>query len=186
MLAEIEGRLKGFWQDHRLFEIWAEYHTAIQIKKRNPEWDIKVSPNMRDDVVCHTLSGDKIKVQVKTGLWDLNMWKRGGPAMVSADATFSPFQIENQESFQYAVFFVHENYQKVKWIFVFSREDLEEVTKVKRQGNRASFYFVTKVESLEAYKKWQEQFDPPERIFNIEKRLVEEPEVFRDKWDRIK
>lgn len=106
--------------------------------------------------------------------------------MVSADATFSTFQIENQESFQYAVFFVHEKYQKVKWIFVFSRDDLKEVSKKQRKGNRASVYFISKVESLEEYKKWQEQFNPPEDIFDVEKLLVEKPERFRDRWDKIK
>lgn len=52
VLADIESKLRNFWEDHRLFEIWAEYYTAIQLKERNPEWRISVSPNMRDDVIC--------------------------------------------------------------------------------------------------------------------------------------
>lgn len=54
--------------------------------------------------------------------------------------------------------------------FCLSREDLGVIEK--RKGNRASPYFISKVESLEDYKKWQQQYNPPEPIFHAEKLLV--------------
>jgi hypothetical protein len=182
---EIEDKLRSCWEDRRLFEIWSEYYTATQIQKINPNWGIKVSPNIRDDVVCCIGSGQEkkeIRIQVKTGKWQT--WNWGTYKLNSADAIFSRFQIE-KASFHYAVFFVHENYERIKWIFIFSREDLNELRQHKRIGNRASPYFVSKVESLEAYKKWQGQYDPPESIYTVEELLIEKPEKFLDRWDRI-
>lgn len=119
MLTEIEDKLKSCWEDKR-FEIWAEYYAVIQIQERNSEWEIKVSPNIRDDVVCYIGRGQErkeIKIQVKTGKWQTWDWR--GVVLTSADAVFSPFQIEHTESFQYVVFFVHANYEEIKWVFVF-------------------------------------------------------------------
>jgi hypothetical protein len=185
VLREIEQKLRKCWRDKRLFEIWAEYYTAVQIRERNPRWEVQVSPNIRDDVVCTFKNGEEklIKIQVKTGKWSEWSSKKYGLKLTGADACFSPFQIENVDSFQYAVFFIHENYQKTKWKFVFSRNDLIEIKK--RKGNRATPYYVSKVESLEDYEKWQNMYDPPESIYKLEKYLVEKPEIYLERWDKI-
>jgi hypothetical protein len=185
VLRKIEDRLRDCWQDARLFEIWSEYYTAIRVQAKNPEWKIKVARGKGYDIVCFN-NGEQekraIKIQVKTGMWQT--WPFDGSKLTCADAVFTPFQIEKPDSFQYAVFLVHEEYKKIKWIFVFCRKDLEEIKK--REGNRASDYFISKVESLNDYKKWQKQFAPPEPIYNVERLLVEKPKMFLNKWDKIK
>lgn len=185
MLREIERKLRDCWKDRRLFETWAEYYTAVQIEERHPDWEVKISPDIRKDIVCYIINEEKKlerKVEVKTGKWQT--WNWGELSLTSADACFTPFQIENADSFQYAVFFIHEDYKNIKEIFVFSREDLREV--VKRRGNRASPYFVSRVESLEAYEKWLQKYVPPEPLYELERCLVEKPEMFLERWDKIK
>lgn len=179
------GSLNDCWEDRRLFEIWAEYFTAVQIKERNPHWEIQVSPNIRDDIVCNIKKGEervKIKVQVKSG--KCQKWTWDELELIVADACFTPFQIENADSFQYAVFLIHEDYKKIREVSVFSRDELKEV--IKRRGNRASPYFISRVESLEVLKKWFKKYDPPEPLYELERCLVEKPEMYLERWDKIK
>jgi hypothetical protein len=186
MLREIEQKLRDCWEDRRLFEIWAEYYTAVQIRERHPDWEsVKVSRDIRKDVICNFVREGKREertVEVKTGKWQT--CSSDELVLTYADACFSPYQIENDKSFNYAVFFVHEDYKKVREIFVFSRDDLKEV--VKRQGNRASPYYISRVESLEVLEKFLRRYVPPQPLYELERGLVEKPEVYLENWDKIK
>jgi hypothetical protein len=108
----------------------------------------------------------------------------GNLSLTYADATFSRFQVDKADSFHFAVFLIHEDYQRIMETLVFSREDLKEVSK--RRGSNASEYFVSRVKSLHAWEKWQNSFTPPEPVYMLERHLVNKPEMFRDRWDKIK
>ena len=180
LIEEIEKHLRQCWTDRRLFEIWSEYNTALEIQKRHPEWILTVRTRSCD-VLCE-YNVTRIKVEVKTGKWQTPTWDE--LVMKSADAVFSNYQIKNKDAFDFVVFYIHEDYKKVREILVFNREDLKEVRE--RRGNRASSYFISRVESIEDLEKWMNKYVPPEPVFNLEKQLVDNPEQFRDKWEKIK
>jgi len=180
LIEEFEKHLRYCWSDRRLFEIWSEYNAALEIQKCHPEWTVTVG-NRSSDVLCE-YTNQKIKVEVKTGKWQTWTWDE--LKMTSADAVFSEYQIKNKNAFDFAVFYIHEDYQKIREILVLNRKDLEEVRQ--RRGNRASKYFISRVESLEDLENWKKKYVPPELVFDLEKELVNHPELFKDKWEKIK
>jgi hypothetical protein len=75
---------KVFQKDTRLFELWSEYFTALQLKELHPNWKVEVRGSS-PDVVC--IEDDrKIRIQVKTGKWQ--KYHFGSDMMRSADASF--------------------------------------------------------------------------------------------------
>jgi hypothetical protein len=180
LIEEIEKHLRHCWSDRRLFEIWSEYNAALEIQNRHPECTVTVG-NRSSDVLCE-YNNKKIKVEVKTGKWQTWTWDE--LKMTSADAVFSEYQIKNKNAFDFVVFYIHEDHQKIRENFVLNRKNLEEIRQ--RKGNRASPYFISRVESLEDLEKWMKKYIPPELVFDLEKQLVNNPELFRDRWDKIK
>ena len=81
-MDQIEKHLKECWSDKRLFEIWAEYYTAVKIKEIHPDWNVRVSDGRRVDVICE-FNGETRKIQVKTGKWQ--NWPFSKGVLVSAD-----------------------------------------------------------------------------------------------------
>lgn len=72
LIEEIEKHLRQCWTDRRLFEIWSEYNTALEIQKRHPEWILTVRTRSCD-VLCE-YNVTRIKVEVKTGKWQTPTW----------------------------------------------------------------------------------------------------------------
>jgi hypothetical protein len=123
VIKKIEERLSDCREDPGLFRIWAEYSVAVQVQTKHPSWKIVVSPNQSSDVECYVDNDkkNKIIVEVKTGLWKKDEpWNGKGVSLSNANALFSSNQ-RNANSFQFAVFLVHENYEKIMKTFVFQR-----------------------------------------------------------------
>lgn len=182
VIEKIEERLRECWKDPRLFRYWAEYSVALQVKTRNPSWKIVVSPNQSADIACYADNDKKnrIIIEVKTGLIKKDSWKE--LFLTSANAIFSSNQSKNANSFQFAVFLVHENYEKIIKTFVFSKKELKELEVLAK--NKSSKYLISYVESLEELTKWRER--EHKIIFELEKFLVKKPEMFQERWDKIK
>lgn len=185
-LREIERGLKliaekVLQEDRRCFELWSEYFTALQMKERHPDWEVRITGAIGSpDVVC-IKNDEKIRIQVKTGKWQ--RYPFGSDVVYSADASFGKGTQIKKKRFDYLVFIIHD-YIEIREILILSIDQLHEVD-ARPIHNSKNPFFISKRESVEIGEKWR-QFYNAEPVYEIEVDIIEHPEKYVDRWDKIK
>ena len=187
ILRHMEAGLKliDLNRDRRLLYIWAEYFMALQIKERHPKWNVDVTGGIRSpDVLC-IKNGKKIRIQVKTGKWQ--RYEFGSNVMYSADASFGKgTQIRNRR-FDYLVFIVIDGIE-IREILIFSIDELQEIApRLTWAGNpKTNPCLLSRMESIEDAEKWIKFYNITDSIYKIERDIIEHPEKYVGRWDKIK
>ena len=189
-LREIERDLrliadKVLPQDRRCFELWSEYFTALQIKERHPDWEVKITGAIGSpDVVC-IKNDEKIRIQVKTGKW--RRYPFGSDVMYSADASFGKGTQIKKKRFDYLVFIIHD-YIEIREILIFSIDELQEIdARPTMAGDpKRNPCLLSRVGSIEKWEKWIEFYNITDPIYEIERDIIKHPEKYVDRWDKIK
>jgi len=146
---------------------------ALELTKRG--YDVEVLKKKRGpDIYLRDIDS---KIEVKSGNIDL--------AEYDCTASFSSGTSIKHGDFDYCVFVIFENLEPIEYL-VFSCEELKEIAEKPRAypvtqypNNRCILF---RYKSLEEYEK---TFPRDQDRLEIEMRLHQSPEKFRNKWDKI-
>lgn len=161
-------------RDKRFLPYYAEYLVALRLKKLGH--DVEVLKKRRGpDIYDKTVNA---RIEVKSSSIDLDEW--------ACAASFYQGASIKKQKFDYCVFVVFKDFEPWEYL-VFSLEELKEIAEKQRPYPITAFpnnpCVLFRYVSLQEYKN---AFPNKENRLNIEWRLHQNPEEFRDKWDKIK
>lgn len=157
---------------------YAEYFVACELAKKG--YSVQIL-NRRDETSADIYLTDiKKKIEVKSGKYDNDGW---------TDASFGLGKQIKNGKFDYCIFvtFSKSEEGKIEEVFIFTREELEEVANISRKVARfqsTNPCLLLRCRSFAEYKNWIEINN--HKQLKIEEELNEHPEKFNKKWDKIK
>jgi hypothetical protein len=163
--------------DSKLRSKYAEYLVAYELAKRGH--DVQLS-NERENTNADIYIADKQKrVEVKSGKYDEEGW---------TDASFGDGKQISRNKFDYCVFvtFDESDESKVNEIFIFTREELEEVAKPRKGIAAHPKTNPCLLLRCRNFNEYEEEYVKTHKSLKIEVDLNKYPKKYDQAWTKIK
>ena len=185
-LAKIKNSLEDVFKvltdagitDATLRHRYAEYLVASILSKRG--YDVQLSSERKDTGADLYLTGQKTRIEVKSGKIKADGW---------TDASFGMGNQIKKKKFDYCVFVVFDKAVegRVKATFIFTRDELREVTKPRKGIAKhldTNPCVLLLAPSIQEYKKYMQDYKSQK--LHIEYELNKNPRKYSEKWSKIK